>query len=176
MANVSNTRLRLRQLVKKFNVDKPNEILEIEFDDEKLKELHEAILDLSYECKGDHFGDDLYDLYGRWYYENNFHWEKETNALYDALERLGCEGLRAFYVDYDGGMQFVTYTELLISNRKAVHIHREQYNYLDFASKFNVAYKNEPDDENDEDFEQESRIEDAMLDYFDEWSEQDIID
>lgn len=170
MANISNTRLRLRQLVKKFNIDKPNELLEIEFDDEKLKELHEAICDLSYQCKGEH-DSGLYDLYGRWYYENNFHWEKETNALYDALERLGCEGLRAFYVDYESGDQFVSFTELFISNRKAVHIHREQYSYLEFAKKFNVEYTND----DDEDFEQESRIEDAMLEYFDDWSEQDIV-
>lgn len=172
MANISTVRLRLRQLVKKFNIDKPNEILEIEFDDERLKELNEAICDLSYQCKGEH-DSGLYDLYGRWRYENNFHWQQETNALYDALERLGCEGLRAFYVDYECGDQFVYYTELLISNRKAIHLHRETYTYTEFSNKAQVPYAN---DEDLADFEQEARLEDAMLDYFDAWSEQDLVD
>lgn len=174
MANASSVRLQIKSLVKKFNDDKPNDLLDIDFDDERLSNLSKAICDLSYECEGIDCGSGIFDLFGRWHYAVNFSWENETEALYNALDELGCEGFDGSFVDWECGMSEVIFGDIVVRDRAVNFTETEVYSYQGFADMVGLKYIDPSElttDNIDEYHEQNSVLEDAMLDYFDEWSE-----
>lgn len=174
MANASSVRVRVKNLVKKFNDNGKNEILEVDFDSELMSNFSKAMCDLSYECEGIDCGDGQFDVFGRWHYEGNFNWEAETEALYNALEELGCEGFEATFVDWECGMSEVIFGDLVVRDRAVNFTETEFYSYKEFANKVGVPCidPSELTTENiDEYHEQNFILEDAMLDYYDEWSE-----